>query len=209
MSEPRNQATKIVRLTSDIFHWSVEDDRIKFRSEAYAIRPEGARSVLIDPLPLEEKLLDRLGKVEAICLTGACHQRATWRYRKQFGARVFAPRGAAKLLEAPDVWYGPGEDLPGGLKAVHAPGPTDAFYVFLRPAGAGTLFCSDVLIHDGKSLVFVPDEHLQDPRRTRETARAFLDLRFGLLCFSHGAPLFADPHAAVRSALERDAAGRS
>jgi len=94
--------------------------------------------------------------------------------------------------------------LPGGLRAVHAPGPTEVHYAFHLARGRGALFCADVLVNDGKRLGFVPGEYQDDPARTRRTARSFLKLRFGVLCFDHGPPLTKDPRVAVREALERD-----
>jgi glyoxylase-like metal-dependent hydrolase (beta-lactamase superfamily II) len=208
MSEPTTRAKKIVKLTSEIMHWTIQDDRIQWRSDAYAIR-EHDRTVLIDPLPLEDDLLDDLGQVAAICLTGACHQRASWRYRERFGVKVWAPRGAATLEEPADFWYWHGDDLPGGLKAIHAPGPTEATCILHRSKGPGALFCADIVINDGKAVMFVPDKYMDEPQRTRESARRILDLRFGLLCFDHGPPLIADPHAAIRAALESNLTGPS
>ncbi len=201
MSEPRNRAKKIETVVPGILHWSLVDDRIDSQSDAYAVR-EGERSVLIDPLPLEDSALKGLGKMEAICLTGSCHQRSAWRYRKQFGVRVYAPEGAEGLEEKPDLWYRKGDSLPGGLKAVHAPGPTESHYAFHLDREGGTLFCADIIVHDGKKLGFVPDEHQDDPKRTRETAKRFLELKFKTLCCAHGGPVTRDAHAAVRAALK-------
>lgn len=206
MSEPRSRARSIDTVVPGILHWSLRDDRIDSRSDAHAV-VEAGRSVLIDPLPLVEKALQDLGNVEAICLTGSCHQRSAWRYRRRFGVKVYAPEGAEGLEEKPDVWYGKGARLPGGLVAVHAPGPTEVHYAFHLERGRGALFCADILVYERGRLGFVPGEHQDDPDRTRETARRFLDLRFATLCFSHGAPLTKDPHAAIRKALEKRKTG--
>ena len=202
MSEPRNRARKLQEVVPGVLHWSVHDDRIDSRSDAHAVT-EGGRSVLIDPLPLAEGMIERLGKVEAICLTGSCHQRSAWRYRKQFGAKVWAPAGAEGFEEAPDIGYTKGQRLPGGLVALHAPGPTEAHYAFHLERERGVLFCADILVNEEGRLSFVPAEYQDEPERTRETARSFLELRFATLCFDHGAPLTSDPHAAIRKALEK------
>ncbi|MEE9217926.1 MAG: MBL fold metallo-hydrolase [Acidobacteriota bacterium] len=199
MSEPKGLARKIERVTPDILNWYVQDDRIDSRSDAYAVL-HGGRSILIDPLPLAA--LGELGTVEAICLTGSCHQRSAWRYRKQFAVKVHAPEGAEGLEERPDAWYHAGERLPGELVAVHAPGPAQVHYAFHLEKGEGALFCADILYREGDKLGFVPDQYQDDPQRTRQTARRFLELRFGVLCFSHGTPLSGDPHGAIRALLE-------
>lgn len=203
MSEPRNRARKVESVAPGILHWSLRDDRIGFRSDAHAVRRSG-RSVLIDPLPLTQKALEELGRVEAICLTGSCHQRSAWRYRERLGVLVYAPKGAEGLEERPDVRYREGDALPGGLRAVHAPGPTEVHYAFHLERGRGALFCADILVHDRREIRFVHNEHQDDPERTRRTARRLLALRFGVLCFDHGPPITRNPHAAIERALEAE-----
>ena len=201
MTEPKNRAEKVETVVPGILRWSLHDDRIDTQSDAYAVQ-EGGRTVLIDPLPLEEPALKDLGKIEAICLTGSFHQRSAWRYRKQFGVKVYAPEGAEGLEEDPDVWYRAGDLLPGGLKAVHAPGPTRAHCVLHLARGHGALFCSDILVRVGGKVAFLPEDYVDDPKATRDSARRLLDLKFGALCFDHGVPITKDAHAAIREALE-------
>ena len=201
MTEPTTRAIEIVRLTSEILHWSIRDERIGFRSDAYAI-DDGRHVVAIDPLPLDEPLFEDLGKVEAICLTRGCHQRAAWRLRKRTGARVFAPRGAKGLDERPDAEFGPGEPLPCGLLPIQTPGPDGATYAFHRAAGLGALFAGDLVIHDGSALTLLPDKYCVDPARMRESVRRLAGLRYAILLSAHGPPLIASPQMAVRAAAD-------
>ena len=164
-----------------------------------------AEFILIDPLPLEDTALKRLGSIEAICLTAKCHQRSTWRYRKQFGVKVYAPEGIRPMEEEADVLYRAGDLLPGGLQAIHLPGPENIHYGFLLARAPGVLFCPDLLMHGKGKLEFVPAEFHDDPETTRESVRRLLDLRFSVLCFNHGAPITSDPHAALREVLKREA----
>jgi len=203
MSEPTARARKVTKAAPGLLHWTLHDDRIDFRSDAYAVR--GRRgAVLIDPLPLTDAALAGIGPVEAICLTGSCHQRSAWRYRRLLGVRVYAPRGARGLLEKPDAAYAGGARLPGGLVAVHAPGPTRVHYVFHRKAGRGIVFCADILTRRGAGVRFIEDAYQDAPRVTRASARALLRLRFGILCFDHGAPLTRGAKAAIREATASD-----
>lgn len=198
MSEPTARASKFTRVAPGLLHWTLHDDRIDFRSDAHAVR--GRRgAVLIDPLPLTDAALARIGKVEAICLTGSCHQRSAWRYRRLLGVRVYAPHGARGLLEKPDVAYADGARLPGGLVAVHAPGPTRVHYALHRTAGRGIVFCADVLTRRGAGVRFIDDAYQDAPRVTRASARTLLRLRFGILCFDHGAPMMHGAKAAIRA----------
>lgn len=210
MSEPKTEADGIRRIAAGIHGWHLMDERIGARSDAYAVT-DGPHLVLIDPLPLTaaaETALSKLGQVTAVCLTVSSHQRSAWRYRKYFGARVYAPRGSVALLEKPDRFYGARSRLPASLKPVHTPGPVWTHHVLLSPLGGGTLFAGDLLIHlrAGK-LRFMQDQHHEDPALSRESAESILRLAFRNLCIAHGAPITAGAKQAVRDALKRDTAG--
>ncbi|MEW6298100.1 MAG: MBL fold metallo-hydrolase [Thermodesulfobacteriota bacterium] len=205
MSEPKAVAQQVDEVVPGVWRWFVHDDRIDYESDAHAVVDNG-RVVLIDPLPVAEEALRRLGTVEAICLTAKCHQRSAWRYRRQFGVPVYAPEGVRPMDEAPDVLYHAGQVLPGGLQAVHTPGPEDVHYALWLARPPGVLFCPDLLMHgEGRALEFVPAELHDDPEATRASVRHLLTLRFSVLCFNHGVPITHDPHAALRAVLEQDA----
>lgn len=205
MSEPKEIAGQARPVVPGVLHWTVHDDRVDVRSDAYAV--VGAGTVLIDPLPLAEEALAALTDVQAICLTKSSHQRSAWRYRKRFGARVYAPQGSEDLEESPDAFYGDGDVLPGGLLAFHAPGPAKACYaLLLERREGGVLFCGDVLIRpsEAEGFRFVTDDYQEEPARTRESARRLETLKFATLCSAHGAPAVQDGVAALRDALARD-----
>ncbi len=207
MSEPKTVAKKLDPVAPGVFRCHVLDDRIEAESDGYALT-DGDRTVLIDPLPLSEATLKRLAQVEAIVLSASCHQRSSWRYRKLFRAKVYAPAGAENLVEKPDAAYRPGGRLPGGLRAVHAPGPTDAHFALLLDRAGGILFCGDLLMNlPRRGLAFVPGEYQDDPAATRRSVRKLLDLKFRILCFSHGSPLRSGARKAVRDLLRKDAGG--
>ncbi len=204
MSEPTSKAKTVTQVVPGVWHWHLWDDRIDFESDAYAVA--GAEGVvLIDPLPLQEKALGKLGPVAAICLTAACHQRSAWRYRKKFGVKVYGPAQSRAMEEEPDERYVAGQILPGNLEAIHTPGPESAHYAFLWPNKPKVLFCADLLmrIEDGL-LELVPPGYHDSPSETRESVRHLLDLDFSTLCLSHGAPIRANPHAALRKALQEE-----
>ncbi|HEU4385212.1 MAG TPA: MBL fold metallo-hydrolase [Anaeromyxobacteraceae bacterium] len=213
MSEPKATARAVVRVAPGIYRWRVSDDRIGGGESVGHAVVERGRLVLIDPIPVAEGKLRRLGRVEAIVLSAACHQRSAWRFRRAFGVPVLGPRGpgvsptAGDFLEAPDRRYDDGDRLPGGLRAVHAPGPTEAMFALWHP-GRKALFLTDLLMRDGRGpLRFVPDQYQDEPARTRETLRR-LHRRFRpqVLLLQHGAPVESGARAALAAALERDAA---
>jgi glyoxylase-like metal-dependent hydrolase (beta-lactamase superfamily II) len=109
--------------------------------------------------------------------------------------------------EEPDVRYRAGEMLPGGLTAVHTPGPEHAHYAFWRERSPSVLFCPDLIMRDADGeLAFIPAEYHDDPEATRESVRRLLDLPFEVLCLDHGPPVTANPHAALRKLLGQDIA---
>lgn len=201
MSEPQTAAQQAQEIAPGIWRWFVHDDRIDFESDAHAV-VENGRVVLVDPLPIEEAALSRLGTVDAICLTAKCHQRSAWRYRKRFGVKVYASEGVRPMDEAADVFYRAGDMLPGGLQAIHTPGPEPVHYGFLLTRAPGVFFCPDLLMHGKGALDFVPPEFHDDPAETRASVCRLLDLSFSILCFNHGAPITHNPHAALRKLLK-------
>lgn len=215
MSEPRATARAVVRVAPGLYRWRVADERIGgAESVGHAVVDRG-RVVLVDPVPVAEERLRRLGTVEAIVLTAACHQRSAWRFRRAFGVPVLGPRGPGvsptpgDFLEAPDRRYDHGDRLPGGLRAVHAPGPTEAMFALWHPRKRA-LFLADLLTHGAPGPPrFVPDEYQDEPARTRETVRRLqARLRPRVLLFEHGTPVTRAARAALRAALARDAAAR-
>ncbi len=206
MPEPKGTAKLVGEVVPGVYRFTMHDDRIDFESDGYVVVEKG-RVVLIDPLPMSPRDLQKLGEVEAICLTASCHERAAKRYQRLFKVPVYAPRRAVDFVETtPDRWYGPGARLPGGLKAVHSPGPTDAHYsLYLQKAG-GVVFCADLLTNVGRrGLAFVSDEYQDDPKGSRTSARRLLDLPFRVLCPNHGTPVKTGTKKAIRQALAKDA----
>lgn len=202
MPEPKGIAKLAGEVVPGVYRFTMHDDRIDAQSDGYVV-VEDDRAILIDPLPMAERDLKKLGAVEAICLTASCHERAAKRYQRSFKVPVYAPRRAIGFEETkPDRWYGPGARLPGGLKAVHSPGPTDAHYsLYLRRAG-GVVFCADLLTnYEGRGLAFVPGEYQDDPKGTRKSVRRLLELRFRVLCPNHGKPIKTGAKKAIRQAL--------
>lgn len=212
MTEPSTQARKIVRVVPTVHRWRVHDDRLAGEeSDAYAVVRSG-RVTLIDPLPVSESELRRLGKIEAIVLTAACHQRSAWRYRRLFGVPVFAPAGPTigpepgQLEEEPDYRYEGGDTIPGGLAAFHAPGPDKWMHALWVDRPRGVVFLSDLLMHDGSGLPrFINSAYQEEPARTRASIRRIADhLPIEVLCFAHGPPICEHGRQALERALEAD-----
>jgi hypothetical protein len=207
MSEPKAQAKKTTEIVPGVHHWTVEDDRIDgLRSDAYALVDVDGTVTLVDPLPIDEAVLRKLGKLDAIVLTAGNHQRSSWRLRKAFKVPVWAPEGAQGLEEKPDAEYKNGDTLPGRLMAYQTPGPTEAMYTLWREKPHSVVFISDLLSHSKRGTpTFVPGEYQDEPLRTRTSIRRILDhLPLETVCFAHGAPILKDGARHLLEALAKD-----
>ena len=163
--------------------------------------------MLVDPVQLAPDALAALGPVTAILLTAQCHQRSAWRYRRELGASVWAPEGTRPMEEEPDERYRAGDLLPGGLRAVHTPGPEEVHFCFLRErrAAASSSAPTSSRTTAGAGLDFVPLQYHDDPAQTRRTVEGLLDLDFDVLCLDHGSAIRDEPKAEIRALLARTA----
>lgn len=209
MTEPREIAAFAEEVLPGLHHWRIHNSIIGGAvSSSHALRTADG-SVLIDPVRLADDALAALAPPHAIALTERCHQRAAWRYRRQFGATVWLPVDASDPVEEPDRRYAEGDLLPGGLRAIRTPGPERSHYSFLLEGDPGVLFCSDLVMRgdgpdDGGAvgdLRFVPPEYHDDPQETRRSVERLLELPFAVLCLAHGAPLSRDPKGGLRRLL--------
>jgi glyoxylase-like metal-dependent hydrolase (beta-lactamase superfamily II) len=204
MSEPKAIATHLEVVVPGLLHWTVHDDRIGNRSDAWALTT-GADTIVVDPLPLETDAVSVLGNVRMVVLTIQSHQRSAWNVRKHFKVPVFAPKGSEGLEEQPDYWYEDGAELPFGLRAFHSPGPCEASYALLAPRPGGqVLFVGDLLVRpdDDGPLAFVPSEYQDAAGTTRGSVRRLLALDAPIVCSGHGAAVVGGGVEAMRAALE-------
>jgi glyoxylase-like metal-dependent hydrolase (beta-lactamase superfamily II) len=205
VTEPNAVADRVEEIVPGVWRWTIpHDERIGgYETDAHAVLGDGG-VVLIDPLPLEPAALARLGPVQAICLTAKCHQRSSWRLRRELGVPVYAPEGGPPYEEEPDSRYRAGDELAGAIRAVHTPGPEDAHHSFVLEREPRVLFCSDLLTnYEGRELNYVPLHYHDDPEATKRSVRGLLELDFAVLCFDHGSPIREDPHAAIRDLIAR------
>jgi hypothetical protein len=201
MSEPSEVAQVVEEVVPGLWHWRVHDDRIDFLSAGHALA-SGDGVVLIDPLPLAPEPLAGLGRVSAICLTSGSHERSAWRLRRELGVPVHAPALSRLVEEEPDVRYGDGDPVPGGLRAVFTPGAGTTQHTLFRESEPAVAFVSDLLTKEPDGLLaLVPAQYMHDPAEARRSVEKLLDLPFSILCLGHGVPVTDDPKAALRAAL--------
>ncbi len=201
MTEPREVAEHVERVTDGVWHWRIHNANIGGEiSSSHAVATE-AGCVLIDAVRLAPEALASLPPPEAILLNARTHQRSAWRYRRELGVEVWLADDAPRAEEEPDRRYAEGDTLPGGLEVIRTPGPEWPHYSFLLRRHPGLLFCSDLLTHYTDALGFVPFQFHDDPDETRRSVERLLDLDFTILCLDHGRPLTDDPKAAIRHLL--------
>lgn len=203
MTEPREVAPTAQEVVPGLWHWRISNSNIGGHTSSSQALLTRDGLLLIDPVRLEPKALGALPRPTAILLTARCHQRAAWRYRREFGAEVWLPADAAAADEAPDRTYSDGDRLPGGLQALRTPGPEWPHYSFYAADAPGIVLCSDLMGADAQGrLRFIEPAYHEDPAETRRSVEKLLNLEFGVLCLDHGAPLTDDPRAAIRALLE-------
>jgi glyoxylase-like metal-dependent hydrolase (beta-lactamase superfamily II) len=195
----------IEELAPGLFRWHIADDRIGgIDSESYAVVRNG-RAVLIDPHRMAVSSLRALGEIEAIILTIQSHQYASWHLREQLRVPVWAPRGAVGLKEKPDRFYGEGDELPGGLRAMHAPGPCDGSYVLFTEGPRPVAFFGDVAIRDERGRLGYPDAVYQDDPdlAPKSIARFAREVPVSIACFGHGEPMLRNTRRALEALSHR------
>jgi glyoxylase-like metal-dependent hydrolase (beta-lactamase superfamily II) len=193
VSEPKAVAERSEELLPGLRTWSVHDDRIDSRSDAYAVESENG-AVLIDPLPLAEDL----GRVAAIVLTAGTHQRSAWRLRRELGAPVWVPELSKLIDEEPDARYIEGDELPGELTAYFTPGAGTTQHTLLRDRVA---FTSDLFVVRRGRLALISERYAHDIEEARRSARRLLQLDVDAVCTAHGGAVLADAKGAIRAVL--------
>ena len=195
MTEPAEIASGVEVVTDGVWHWRIHNAAIGGGiSSSHAIRTmlDDGRvgCVLVDPVRLDGHAMQELPHVVvAVVLTSHGHQRAAWRMRREHGAQVWAPVGCEGLDEAPDHSYRAGDDLPGGLVAIHTPGPEAVHYSLHLPSADAVIVSDLVRRPDDGSLEFVPFEYHEHPEQTVASVRHLASLDCERLLLDHGAPI--------------------
>jgi len=203
MSEPAEAADNVVQIVPGVWHWSIHNSSIGGNiSASHAVGGDDG-GVWIDPVRVDD--LDSLPRPQAIVLTSRGHQRAAWRYRREFGVPVHAPRGGDGYDEDPDSLYSEDDPLPQGLVAIPTPGFGDAKFALHRAAQGQTpslMIVGDLVMrqHDG-SLTTIPPQFQSDPAAARDSVKRVASQTFDLLLIGHGPPVSGNPQGQLQSLL--------
>ena len=204
MSEPKARASEVNKVFPWLLHFSINDERIgDFRGDAYAIKSSDGL-VVIDPIKLEDDIVHEVAKTKYVILSAGGHQRSSWRYRRKFGAEVYAPNGSDGLDEEPDHWYREGDDLPAGLKAVAGNWFKNTYHLLYTHTDDTTvLFCGDLITQsEGGPYRFPMEGWLPPLEEAREEVKKLLELSATAMCPGHADPTADGCKAALQSALD-------
>lgn len=169
----------------------------------------GAERILIDPPPPAEADLKAIAAqkpLTAIVLTNRDHTREADGLRRWLDTAVWAPAADAPLMEIRiDRTYADGDDLPGGLKAVHlANGKSPGETALYAAREGGVMILGDGLIGTpAGQLNLMPPEKYADPVKARDGVRALLRQPFETVLVGDGAPILRGGRAAVEAFLAR------
>lgn len=205
MAQHLEIATSLTPVVDGIWHWHVSSSGAGSHiasSHAFRVELDDGRvgCVLVDPVRLDGHAMQQLPHViVAVVLTSATPQRAAWRLRELHGAPVWAPADVTGLEEEPDERYGDGDELPGGLVAIHTPGADGASYSLHLPAREA-LFVADLLEGGDGGSVTIPRV-----RSDRELALGSVEtlarLRPRVLLLDHGLPVVEDATSRLEHVL--------
>jgi hypothetical protein len=208
VTELEVRAFETRRIAPYTMHWWLPGDGIVTgRSDSYSVRTKSG-VLFFDPLPLTYAAADDFPAVACAMLTTGLHERASWRYRYEHGAQIWAPRGYFGLRGEPDMYYTEGSNFPADLQAIETPGPDLCTYAFrLTTEGVALLLVGHLVrrLDPDSPLELFPPETQFAPKLTRRSIEKLLDVDFDILCLSHGGYLDDDPKSALRELLDRTA----
>jgi glyoxylase-like metal-dependent hydrolase (beta-lactamase superfamily II) len=204
MSEPKAVAKEVEAVAKGVHVWTVSDDRIGGApSTAVAVEESPGQVVVINPVRLEPGALQRLGRVTAILLTGAKHLRSAPHFREATAAPVWAPANADLGDLTADETFSEGNEVPGGLKVIGLPGPSEDESAFHLKRAGGVMIIGDALMnipaHGGFQVL--PPDHNPDVEKTKKSCKKLLDYEFEVMVFGHGEPIRKDARARLEQLL--------
>lgn len=187
-------------------YWSVYQPArcIDFNGFAWQ-RPDG-KTLLVDPMPLDDAQIAGLNDVDWILLTNADHLRAAKELAAELGASIAAPDCDREALADAGVtaWFGPDQDLPGALSDhldvhwIHG-GKTPAEAALRLRSLDAVLFGDAVRSHVSGALRLLPDEKVQDAARLRADVAEIAAREAEAVLLGDGDCIFHGATAALRS----------
>jgi hypothetical protein len=195
----------VQEIVPGVWHWRARHEHVHGDVSSYLLLAE---RVLIDPMIPPEGLawFDRHGTPEHVVLSNRHHDRHAWRLQQRYGCPVHCiSNGVYELEGRGEVTpFEFGDRLPGGI-VVHEVDAICPDETALHIPEHRALACADGVVQSaatGEQLVFVADQLMDDPERTKrglsDAYGRLLELDFDLLLLSHGTPVWPGGKAALR-----------
>jgi glyoxylase-like metal-dependent hydrolase (beta-lactamase superfamily II) len=199
--------TEVQRFAPETFYWEKISEELKTTLSSAALR-EGEEVVLIDPVPLTMSAMNKIvgpANRAFTFLTNANHERAAQSLRENMRIPIWAHEAAKPDMEIDaNDYFKDGDDLPGGLKAIHIPGATEGETAFYTSKNGGIVFIGDALVNLDPEIgmAFLPDKYSKNPKQSRQSLRKLLKLDFEMMTFAHGQPIKEGAKKRLETLLE-------
>jgi hypothetical protein len=199
----------VEEIAPGIWHWTARHPRIGMDVSSYYLAGPG---VLLDPLTPDDVVerLEELGPPREILLTNRHHWRDCSKLIERFGIGVRASRPGMHEFsdDQPVEPFDFGDELAGGAVVAHEVGVICPDESALHIADASALAVADGVIHYDE-LMFVPDNLMDEPERTKEGLRQAYrrlsgELDFDYLLTAHGKPVVGGARDKLRDFAEKE-----
>ena len=205
---PPHSASEAAQIRPGLWVWERSDPAVKTELSSTAISTI-AGLCLIDPTPLAEPVLGDIteaGRIAAIIITNANHQRASLGYAGRFSVPILGhpealaglkPRRLGSLSEiASDT----------DLEPIEIEGAVEGEIALYHSLHGGTLVVGDALINlNGYGFTFLPSKYCLDQKQMRRSLRKLLSLPVERLLFAHGTPIVFRAAERLRQLLNGNA----
>ena len=195
-------------LRPNIYSWSWWSDEKGYDFNGYFLAL-GDERIFIDPPPMtprDREEVIRLGLPTCILITNRDHMREALNLRNEDSCSILIHEKDAELMDVKvDSTFHDGDQLPGGLLAVHilnnkSPGET----AFLLEQDQGILFLGDALIgHPAGQLNLMKPEKYSDFALAKKGIRVLLEYPFDTVLVGDGVSFLTRGRQALEAFINR------
>jgi hypothetical protein len=197
----------VEEIAAGVWHWTARHPKIGMDVSSYYLAEPG---VLLDPLAPDDVVerLEELGPPREILLTNRHHWRDCSKLTERFGIGVRAPRPGLHEFsdDQPVEAFDFGDELAGGAVVAYEVGAICPDESALHIPAADALAVADGVINYDR-LMFVPDNLMDEPERTKQELREAYgrlagELDFDHLLTAHGEPVVGGARDKLRDFAE-------
>ena len=195
-------------INSHLAIWHTYDAAVK--AELYSTcLATAAGNYLIDPIPLQNRALDRLigsSRVAGIVVTNSNHHRAAAQFAQQFQTPIFAHHETfpddepSRLTTIAD-----GEEISDGLRVISIQGAASGEIVLHHAGIGGTLIIGDALVNfEPYGFSFLPAKYCSNQKQMRRSLQKLMDYQAERILFAHGRPILSSVSERFRGLLDNN-----